>query len=430
MKVLVVGSGGREHAIVRSIANSPLLKECYCAPGNGGTAASATNVDISAEDIKGLLAFAQDKKIDLTIVGPEVPLVLGIVDLFKEAGLKIFGPNQRAAELEGSKAFSKDLMRKHKIPTAGFKNFNSADEALAYVENLRTYPTVIKADGLAAGKGAVIVENRRDAENTIRQIMLDRIFGDAGNRLVIEEFMEGDEASVFCLVDGRTIDVLESAQDHKQAYDGGHGPNTGGMGAYSPANIIMGKVYSQVEDQIIVPTVHAMESEGRPFRGLLYFGLMSTRTGPRVLEYNVRGGDPEMQVLLARLKTDFLEIAMATAESRLEEVGQIDWDERPAITVVMASGGYPGPYKKGHPITGIDEADAMDDVSVIHAGTAARDGQIVTAGGRVLNVVALGDTMAQAKERAYAAVGKIRFADCHFRKDIGDRAINPITNAF
>lgn len=430
MKVLVVGSGGREHAIVRSIAGSPLLKECYCAPGNGGTAADATNVDLSAEDTKGLLAFAKDKKIDLTIVGPEQPLVLGIVDLFKEAGLKIFGPNRRAAELEGSKAFAKDLMRKHKIPTAGFKNFNSADEALAYVENLRSFPMVIKADGLAAGKGAVIVGNRREAENTVRKIMLDRVFGDAGNRLVIEEFMEGDEASVFCLVDGRTIDVLETAQDHKQAFDGGRGPNTGGMGSYSPANIIMGKVYSQVEDQIIVPTVHAMESEGRPFRGLLYFGVMSTRTGPRVLEYNVRGGDPEMQVLLARLKTDFLEIALATAESRLEEVGQIDWDERPAITVVMASGGYPGSYDKGHPITGIDEAEAMDDVSVIHAGTAAREGQIVTAGGRVLNVVALGDTMAQAKERAYAAVEKIHFENCHFRKDIGDRAINPITNAF
>ncbi len=430
MKVLVVGNGGREHAIVRSIANSPLLKKCYCAPGNGGTAADATNVDLSAEDTKGLLAFAKDKKIDLTIVGPEVPLVLGIVDLFKEAGLRIFGPNQRAAELEGSKAFAKDMMRKHKIPTAGFKNFNSADEALAYVENLRSFPTVIKADGLAAGKGAVIVENRRDAENTVRKIMLDRVFGNAGNRLVIEEFMEGEEASVFCLVDGRTIDVLETAQDYKQAYDGGRGPNTGGMGAYSPANIIMGKVYSQVEDQIIVPTVHAMESEGRPFRGMLYFGLMSTRTGPRVLEYNVRGGDPEMQVLLARLKTDFLEVALATAESRLEEVGQIDWDERPAITVVMASGGYPGSYEKGLPITGIDEADAMDDVSVIHAGTAVRDGQIVTAGGRVLNVVALGDTMAQAKERAYAAVEKIHFEDSHFRKDIGDRAINPITNTF
>ncbi len=430
MKVLVVGSGGREHAIVRSISKSPLLTECYCAPGNGGTAADATNVDLSAENIKGLLSFAREKKIDLTIVGPEVPLVLGIVDLFKEAGLRIFGPNRRAAELEGSKAFSKDLMRKHKIPTAGFKNFNSADEALAYVENLRSFPTVIKADGLAAGKGAVIVENRRDAENTVRKIMLDRIFGDAGNRLVIEEFMEGEEASVFCLVDGRTIDVLETAQDHKQAYDGGRGPNTGGMGSYSPANIIMGKVYSQVEDQIIVPTVHAMESEGRPFRGLLYFGLMSTRTGPRVLEYNVRGGDPEMQVLLARLKTDFLEIALATAESRLEEVGQIDWDERPAITVVMASGGYPGSYEKGYPITGIEEADAMEDVSVIHAGTALREGQIVTAGGRVLNVVALGDTMAEAKERAYAAVEKIHFENAHFRKDIGHRAINPPASSF
>ena len=428
MKVLVVGSGGREHAMVRSISRSPLLKECFCAPGNGGTSQDARNVPIAADDVAGLTTFAKEKGIDLTIVGPEVPLVLGIVDSFKEAGLKVFGPNARAAELEGSKAFSKELMRKHKIPTAAFKSFNSADEALAYVTAPRNYPIVIKADGLAAGKGAIIVENVRDAENTVHRIMLDRVFGDAGNRLVIEEFMEGTEASVFCLVDGKTIDVLETAQDHKQIFDGGNGPNTGGMGAYSPSGLIQGKVYSQVEDQIIVPTVHAMEVEGRPFRGLLYFGLMITRSGPRILEYNVRGGDPEMQILLARLKSDFLEIALATTESRLDDLEQIEWDERPGVCVVMASGGYPDQYKTGIPITGIPEPE--DDAWVIHAGTKAVGGEILTAGGRVLNVVALGETMARAKEKAYSIVEQIEFEGCHYRKDIGDRAFDTIPNTF
>jgi phosphoribosylamine--glycine ligase len=419
MKVLVVGSGGREHSIVHSIIKSPLITKCYCAPGNGGTAREAENVAISAEDVTELLAFAKDNGIDLTIVGPEAPLVKGIVTAFEDAGLKIFGPTAGAAELEGSKAFAKELMRKHRIPTGPFRTFNSADEALAYVENLRSYPAVIKADGLAAGKGVIVAQNREAAETAIRKIMLDRIFGAAGDRLVIEDFLRGTEASVFLIVDGKTLTILESARDHKQVFDGGNGPNTGGMGAYSPARIITGKVYSQVEDQILVPTVHAMEREGRPFRGILYCGLMITKTGPRVLEYNARGGDPEMQVLLPRLRTDFLAIAKATAENSLEEIGIFDWDPRACVCVVMASAGYPGSYKTGHPITGIEEAEAMEDVTVIHAGTAEEDGKIVTAGGRVLNVVALGDNLEEARKKAYEAVEKIHFEGCHYRKDIG-----------
>ncbi|MHC4943198.1 MAG: phosphoribosylamine--glycine ligase [Planctomycetota bacterium] len=424
MKVMVVGSGGREHSIVHSIVQSPLITKCYCAPGNGGTAREAENVAISAEDVTELLAFARDKSIDLTIVGPEAPLVKGIVGAFEDAGLRIFGPTAGAAELEGSKAFAKELMRKHRIPTGPFRTFNSADEALAYVENLRSFPTVVKADGLAAGKGVIVAQNREAAENAVRQIMLDRVFGSAGDRLVIEDFLRGTEASVFLIVDGKTLTILESARDHKQVFDGGNGPNTGGMGAYSPARIVTGKVYSQVEDQILVPTVHAMEREGRPFRGILYCGLMITKTGPRVLEYNARGGDPEMQVLLPRLRTDFLAIANATAEGSLEEIGIFDWDPRACVCVVMASGGYPGSYKTGHPITGIEEAEAMEDVTVIHAGTAEEDGKIVTAGGRVLNVVAMGDNLEAARKRAYEAVEKIHFEGCHYRKDIGSYGVS------
>jgi phosphoribosylamine--glycine ligase len=423
MKVLVIGGGGREHSMVHAVVQSPLCKECYCAPGNGGTARIAENVSIPADDVPGLLSFAKEKAIDLTIVGPEIPLVKGVVNRFEEAGLNVFGPTAEAAELEGSKAFAKELMRKHRIPTGGFRTFNSADEALAYVENLRSYPAVIKADGLAAGKGVIIVTNREEADFAIRHIMLDRIFGAAGDRLIIEEFLHGTEASAFLVVDGKTITILESARDHKQIFDGGNGPNTGGMGAYSPAKVVTGKVYSQVEDQIIVPTVHAMEREGRPFRGILYCGLMITKTGPRVLEYNARLGDPETQVLLPRLKTDFLALAMACAERNLEEVGVLEWDERAAVCVVMAAEGYPGSYKKGFPITGVEDAEAMEDVLVIHAGTRLEGDKFLTSGGRVLNVVALGDTMEAARNRVYEAVDKIHFEGCQYRKDIGLSAL-------
>jgi phosphoribosylamine--glycine ligase len=424
MNILVVGGGGREHAMVHAVTRSPLCKKCYCAPGNGGTAQQAENVPIAADDVGELLVFAKDNSIDLTIVGPEVPLVKGIVNVFEEEGLKIFGPTSEAAELEGSKAFSKEMMRKHRIPSAPFRSFNSADEALAYVENQHTFPMVIKADGLAAGKGVIIAETRGQAESAVRHIMLDRIFGAAGDRLIIEEYIRGTEASVFLIVDGNTITILESARDHKQVFNEGKGPNTGGMGAYSPAPIVVGKVYAQVEDQIIVPTVHALQREGRPFRGILYCGLMITKTGPRVLEYNVRAGDPEMQVLLPRLKTDFLSIALAAAERNLEEIGLLDWDPRSAVCVVMASEGYPGSYPKGLPITGVAEAEAMEDVWIIHAGTAIEDGKLVTSGGRVMNVVALGENLEAARLRAYEAVDKISFKGCHYRTDIGTYGVN------
>lgn len=424
MKVLVVGGGGREHAMVQAIAESPLCKECFCAPGNGGTARIAENVPIAADDVAELCSFAKDKSVDLTVVGPEAPLVKGIVNLFEEKGMKIFGPTSEAADLEGSKAFAKELMRKHRIPTSAFRTFNSADEALAYVDNLRAFPTVVKADGLAAGKGVIIAQNRRSAENAVRKIMLDRVFGAAGDRLIIEEFLAGTEASVFLIVDGNTINILESAKDHKQVYDSGQGPNTGGMGAYSPADIITGKVYSQVEDQIIVPTVHAMEREGRPFRGILYCGLMITKTGPRVLEYNVRLGDPETQAILPRLKTDFLELTLAAAEGKLEDMGVLDWDRRAAVCVVLAAEGYPGSYEKGMPITGIEDAEAMEDVFVIHAGTAIENGQLVTSGGRILSVVALSESVQAAGEKAYEAVEKIHIPNCHYRTDIGTRGVS------
>ncbi len=421
MNVLVVGSGGREHAMVRAISRSPLCKKVYCAPGNGGTSKEGENIPIAADDVRELLAFAKDRSVDLTVVGPEVPLVKGIVNLFEGEGMKIFGPTAEAAELEGSKAFSKEMMRKHRIPTAPFRTFNSADEALAYVENQQTFPVVIKADGLAAGKGVLIVNDRTEAEGAVRKIMLDLVFGAAGNRLVIEEFMRGTEASVFLVVDGSTITLLESARDYKQVFNGGKGPNTGGMGAYSPARIIGGKVYSQVEDQIIVPTVHAMEREGRPFRGILYCGLMITNTGPRVLEYNVRAGDPEMQVLLPRMKTDFLTVVLAAADRVLDDVGPLEWDTRAAVCVVMTSEGYPGSYPKNLPITGVEDAEAMDDVWVIHAGTVIEDGKLLTAGGRVLNVIALGEDLEAARKRVYEAVEKIRFEGCYYRNDIGEQ---------
>ena len=377
------------------------------------------NVPSAADDVAELLAVARDKGIDLTIGGPEAPLVKGIVNAFEKEGRLIFGPTAEAAELEGSKAFAKEMMRKHRIPTAPFRTFNSPDEALAYVENLRGFPVVIKADGLAAGKGVFVVQDHAEAESAVRRIMLDRIFGSAGDRLIIEDFLRGTEASVFLIVDGNTINILESARDHKQVFDGGRGPNTGGMGAYSPAHVIGGKVYAQVEDQIIVPTVHAMEREGRPFRGILYCGLMITKTGPRVLEYNVRAGDPETQALLPRLETDFLDVARAAAERRLGDLGVLQWDRRSAVCVVLASKGYPGSYPKGLPITGVEEAEAMEDVWVVHAGTAWEDDRLVTAGGRVLNVVGMGGTLEAARKRAYEAVEKISFEGCHYRRDIG-----------
>ncbi len=419
MRVLVVGGGGREHALCAAIARSPLLKRLYAAPGNAGIAALADCVDIAADDVPGLLRFAERESIDLTVVGPEAPLVLGIADAFAAAGRPLFGPSRLAARLEGSKAFAKELCRKHHIPTATFRVFTTADAALLHLETLETYPVVIKADGLAAGKGVLIARDRSAAEQAVRAVMVERAFGEVGARAIIEEHLAGSEASVLAMVDGRTIALLEPARDHKAAFDNDRGPNTGGMGAVSPARAVTPAVLSQVESQILVPVVHALARAGCPFRGFLYAGLMLTPGGPKVLEFNVRFGDPEAQAILPRLRSDFLALLDLAAHGRLEESEPISWDERAACCVVLASGGYPGAYQQGFPIEGLDEAAALSDVSVFHSGTALSGGRVFTAGGRVLGVTALGQGVEAACRRAYEAVGKIRFQDAHFRTDIG-----------
>jgi len=422
MKVLVVGGGGREHALVRKIAESDRVEQIFCAPGNAGIALDAELVDIKDGDLPGLLAFAKDQEIGLTVVGPEVPLCEGIVDLFTEAGLRIFGPRAAAAELEGSKAFAKSLMRKHKIPTASFKSFTDQEEAMTYLRTVLDWPVVIKADGLAAGKGVVIVSGLAEAGEMISSIMAEKLFGDAGSKIVIEEFLNGEEASILAFTDGRTIAVLEASQDHKAAYEGDTGPNTGGMGAYSPAPVVTSRILDQVTRDILVPLVHALHKEERPYRGILYAGLMISKGGPKVLEFNVRFGDPETQVVLARMKTDLVELMEATIDGTLDQV-ELDWDPRAAMCVVMAAGGYPESYEQGKIIHGISDANAMDDVAVFHAGTKIENGNLVTAGGRVLGVTALGEDLAAARERAYQAVAKIDWEDVHYRKDIGHRAL-------
>ncbi len=422
MKVLVVGGGGREHALVRKIAESDRVEQIFCAPGNAGIALDAELVDIKDGDLPGLLAFAKDQEIGLTVVGPEVPLCEGIVDLFTEAGLRIFGPLAAAAELEGSKAFAKSLMRKHKIPTASFKSFTDQEEAMTYLRTVLDWPVVIKADGLAAGKGVVIVSGLAEAGEMISSIMAEKLFGDAGSKIIIEEFLNGEEASILAFTDGRTIAVLEASQDHKAAYEGDTGPNTGGMGAYSPAPVVTSRILDQVTRDILVPLVHALHKEERPYRGILYAGLMISKGGPKVLEFNVRFGDPETQVVLARMKTDLVELMEATIDGTLDQV-ELDWDPRAAMCVVMAAGGYPESYEQGKIIHGISDANAMDDVAVFHAGTKIENGNLVTAGGRVLGVTALGEDLAAARERAYQAVAKIDWEDVHYRKDIGHRAL-------
>jgi phosphoribosylamine--glycine ligase len=422
MKVLVVGGGGREHALVRKIAESDRVEKVFCAPGNAGIALDAELVDLKDSDLKGLLAFAKKEEIGLTVVGPEVPLCAGIVDLFTAAGLRIFGPNKAAAELEGSKTFAKKLMLKHMIPTAGFRAFSSRDEAMTYIRTALDWPVVIKADGLAGGKGVFIVYGLEDAEDVITSIMTDRRFGDAGRTVVIEEYLNGEEASILAFTDGETIAVLEASQDHKAARDGDRGPNTGGMGAYCPAPIVTPRVMDQVARDILVPLVHAMRKEERPYRGILYAGLMIGKGGPKVLEFNVRFGDPETQAVLPRLKTDVVELMEATIDGTLDQV-ELEWDPRAAMCVVMASAGYPGSCAKGRIIHGIGDANAVPGVTVYHAGTAIEGGNLVTAGGRVLGVTALGDDLAAARDRAYEAVGKISWEGILYRKDIGHRAL-------
>jgi phosphoribosylamine---glycine ligase len=422
MKILVVGNGGREHVLVWKLARSPLVTDVFCAPGNAGTALDGQNLDINANDVARLIKFSKTEKIDLTVIGPEAPLAAGMVDAFEDAGLLVFGPTREAAELEGSKAFAKDLMRLANVPTADYAVFDDATAAAAHVEERSERPLVIKADGLAAGKGVVVCPTRQEAVAAIRHIMVDRPFGEAGKRIVVEECLAGQEASILAIVDGSTIVPLEPAQDHKAAFDDDKGPNTGGMGAYSPTPLITPELLDEIIEKVLVPTVHTMKREGRPFRGILYAGLMITSQGPKVLEFNVRFGDPEAQPVLMRLKTDLAEILLAAAEGKLKKLATLEWDPRPSVCVVMAAEGYPGPYQKGHPIRGLEEAAKISDVKVFHAGTARMGDQVVTDGGRVLGVTALGNTIADAKLRAYQAVKCIRWEGAWCRKDISDKA--------
>ncbi|NLW49842.1 MAG: phosphoribosylamine--glycine ligase [Candidatus Brocadiaceae bacterium] len=421
MRVLVIGGGGREHALAWKIADSPLVDQVYCAPGNAGIAEVAECVPIAPGDILRLRRFARENAIDLTVVGSEEPLVKGIVDSFATAGLRVFGPTREAARLEGSKVFCKQLMQRHGVPTAEFRTFNGPERAKSYLEMIGA-PVVVKADGLAAGKAAIVCRTLGEAFEAVDRIAIRREFGEAGGQLVIESCLKGEEASVIAFTDGRTIAFLPSAQDHKAVYDGDRGPNTGGMGAYSPAPVITDELAAQIEREVFVQTVHAMNREEKPYHGVLYAGIMVTDDGPQVLEFNCRLGDPEAQALLMRLESDIVPVLLATLDGTLDQV-DIRWDMRPTLCVVMASGGYPAAYEKGYPIEGLEDVRAMDDVMAFHAGTAIEDGQLVTSGGRVLGITARGETIRQARDRAYEAVGKIHFADAYWRTDIGWRAI-------
>ena len=422
MKILVVGSGGREHVLVWKLSQSPLVKKVYCAPGNAGTAQDAENLNIPADDIMRLAKFAKDNQIDLTVVGPEAPLVAGIVDEFRRQNLNVFGPTASAARLEGSKVFTKKLLRRANIPTANFAVFSRMPEAMQYLEDCEEQPLVVKADGLAAGKGVFVCANRAEARAAVKSVLQDRTFGEAGSQVVIEECLVGHEASILALVDGDTIVPLDVAQDHKRAWDHDRGPNTGGMGAYCPAPLVTPTIMDDIIRRILIPTIHTMKVEGCPFSGVLYAGIMLTAHGPKVLEYNVRFGDPEAQPVLMRLRSDLAHVLLLAATGRLTELESLDWDPRPAVCVVMASEGYPGEYAKGRAITGIQEADALPDTKVFHAGTAIKNGEVVNAGGRVLGVTALGDTIPMAKQNAYAAVHKIQWQGGWCRSDISDKA--------
>lgn len=419
MKILVVGNGGREHAIIWKIRQNPKVEKIYCAPGNGGIRNLADCVPIQVDDMKGLVQFAQKQKIDLTIVGPEYPLTLGIVDYFKEAGLRVFGPSKAAAEIEGSKVFTKNLMAKYKIPSAGYQTFDKAENAIQYIGKTNP-PYVLKADGLAAGKGVLICQSRAEAYDGIEQIMQDKKFGEAGNRLVIEEFMEGEEASILCITDGETIVPLPSAQDHKAIFEGDQGPNTGGMGAYAPAPVITPLMEKLVFEKILKPTVQAMKQEGRPYCGILYAGLMITSEGPKVVEFNCRFGDPEIQAIVPLIETDLIDMMNAAIDGRLSDM-QVEIKKGSAVCVVMASGGYPGKYEKGKVIHGLSRE--YPDTMVFHAGTDFVKGQHVTSGGRVLGVTSVGNTITEAIRTAYHAVGKITFDGAYYRRDIGHRAL-------
>ncbi|HEC15087.1 MAG TPA: phosphoribosylamine--glycine ligase [Sedimenticola sp.] len=423
MNILIIGSGGREHALAWKAAQSPRADKVFVAPGNAGTALEPglENVAIGAEDIGGLLAFARDNQVGLTIVGPEAPLVAGIVDRFREAGLRCFGPTRAAAQLEGSKAFTKDFLARHDIPTAAYGNFTEVEPALAYLREVGV-PIVIKADGLAAGKGVIIARDMATAEATVKDMLAGNSFGEAGHRVVIEEFLQGEEASFIVMVDGEHILPMASSQDHKARDNGDQGPNTGGMGAYSPAPVVTPRVHQRIMEQVIRPTVAGMAAEGHPYTGFLYAGVMIDQNGtPKVLEYNCRFGDPETQPIMLRLRSDLVELCNAALDGRLDEC-EAEWDERPALGVVMAAGGYPASYARGEPISGLPESET-EGLKVFHAGTAEKRGQIVTSGGRVLCATALGETVAEAQRKAYELVQQIKWKDVYYRTDIGYRAI-------
>jgi len=422
MKVLVIGSGGREHALAWSAARDAAVEKVFVAPGNAATATEAKleNVAIDVLDLDALVAFARDNAIDLTIVGPEAPLVAGVVDRFRGAGLPIFGPTAAAAQLEGSKAFTKDFLARHAIPTAEYQNFTEIDPAIAYVRE-KGAPIVIKADGLAAGKGVIVAMTLEEAEAAIRDMLAGNAFGDAGSRVVIEEFLDGEEASFIVMVDGEHVLAMATSQDHKRVGDGDTGPNTGGMGAYSPAPVVTAQIHQRVMDEVIMPTVRGMAAEGNEYTGFLYAGLMIMADGtPKVIEYNCRFGDPETQPIMLRLKSSLVELCQAAIERRLDRISA-DWDPRPSVGVVMAAGGYPGDYAKGDVISLPAETPA--DSKIFHAGTKLDDGQVVTAGGRVLCVTALGDSVTDAQQRAYALVQQVIWKDAYYRNDIAYRAI-------
>jgi phosphoribosylamine--glycine ligase len=421
MKILVIGSGGREHALAWKLRQSSHAERIFCAPGNGGTADIGENVAISASDLKALVRFAKENRVELTVVGPDDPLAAGIVDLFAAEKLRAFGPTKSAARIEASKIFAKELMRAQKIPTAEASIFSDSTEALLYCGRAK-FPVVIKADGLALGKGVIVAADAATARSTIDEMMNQRRFGDAGRRIVIEDFLRGTECSLHALVDGRNYLLLESARDHKRALDGDRGPNTGGMGAFSPANNWSSKLQAQFEAEIMRPLLRGLLQQGIKFRGLLYPGLIITSEGPRVLEFNCRFGDPETQALLPRVKSDLLPLLEATIDGEINKCA-IEWDTRAAVTVVLASAGYPGKYETGKSISGLDDAAKVKDVQIFHAGTKRANGEIKTAGGRVLAVTALGLTIEDARQRAYDAVSRIHFENCYYRRDIALSAV-------
>ncbi len=419
MKVLVVGGGGREHALAWKIASSPLVEEVLCAPGNAGTAAVARNVPVAAGDLEGLVALAERERVGLVVVGPEEPLCAGLADRLRARGVPVYGPGAKGARLEGSKVFTKEFLERHRIPTGAWRRFDRSGAAKSYLESVKTWPLVIKADGLAAGKGVFVCSDVREACSIVDAVMEERRLGEAGAEIVIEEFLEGRELSVHAITDGRTLLILEPVQDYKQAGDGDTGPNTGGMGVFSPVSFVNQRLMRQIEQRILIPTLHALQVEGIDFRGTLFAGLMVQESGPRVLEFNCRFGDPETEAIVRRLVSDLVPYLLAAAEARLEELDAPEWSAQSCVGVVAAAAGYPGPHEKGHVIGGLAEAGRLPESVVFHAGTRLDGGQVLTSGGRVLCLTALGDDLASARERAYAAYERVSWSGKTCRTDIG-----------